>query len=85
MGARGYVPGHVGVSADLGPLAGRMLVALEAAQGAGGDLRGKQSAAILVVKGASSGQPWADRLVDLHIEDSPQPLTELRRLLKLNG
>ena len=67
-----------------GPLAGRMLVALEAAQGAGGDLRGKQSAAILVVKGKSSGQPWVDRLVDLHIEDSPQPLAELRRLLKLN-
>ena len=67
-----------------GPLAGRMLVALEAAQGAGGDLRGKQSAAILVVRGASSGQPWADRLVDLHVEDSPQPLVELRRLLKLN-
>ncbi len=68
-----------------GPLAGRMLVALEAAQQAGGDLRGKQSAAILVVKGASSGQPRADRLVDLHIEDSPQPLVELRRLLKLNN
>jgi len=67
-----------------GPLAGRMLVALEAAQEAGGDLRGKQSAAILVVKGTSSGQPWADRLVDLHVEDSPQPLVELRRLLKLN-
>ncbi|MGB5441558.1 MAG: tetratricopeptide repeat protein, partial [Gammaproteobacteria bacterium] len=44
-----------------------------------------QSAAILVVKGASSGQPWADRLVDLHIEDSLQPLVELRRLLKLNN
>jgi uncharacterized Ntn-hydrolase superfamily protein len=67
-----------------GPLAGRMLVALEAAQEAGGDLRGSQSAAILVVKGTSSGQPWVDRLVDLHVEDSPQPLLELRRLLKLN-
>ena len=67
-----------------GPLAVRMLVALEAAQEAGGDLRGKQSAAILVVKGSSSGQPWVDRLVDLHIEDSPQPLVELHRLLKLN-
>lgn len=67
-----------------GPLAGRMLAALEAAQEAGGDLRGKQSAAILVVKGTPSGQPWVDRLVDLHVEDSPQPLIELRRLLKLN-
>ena len=68
-----------------GALAERMLVALEAAQDTGGDLRGKQSAAILVVKGKSSGQPWVDRLVDLHIEDSPQPLLELRRLLKLNN
>jgi len=67
-----------------GPLAERMLAALEAAQEVGGDLRGKQSAAVLVVKGVSSGQPWVDRLVDLHIEDSPQPLVELRRLLKLN-
>ena len=67
-----------------GPLAERMLVALFAAQAAGGDLRGKQSAAILVVKGKTSGRPWIDRLVDLHIEDSPQPLIELRRLLKLN-
>ena len=67
-----------------GPLAERMLVALFAAQAAGGDLRGKQSAAILVVKGKSSGRPWVDRLVDLHIEDSPQPLVEMRRLLKLN-
>ena len=67
-----------------GPLAERMLMALFAAQAAGGDLRGKQSAAIVVVKGKSSDQPWVDRLVDLHIEDSPQPLLELRRLLKLN-
>jgi len=49
-----------------GSLAERMLAALFAAQAAGGDLRGKQSAAILVVKGKSSGQPWVDRLVDLH-------------------
>ena len=67
-----------------GSLAERMLVALEVAEAVGGDLRGKQSAAILVVKGKSSGQPWVDRVVDLHIEDSPQPLIELRRLLKLN-
>ena len=67
-----------------GSLAERMLTALEMAEAVGGDLRGKQSAAILVVKAKSSGQPWVDRLVDLHIEDSPQPLIELRRLLKLN-
>jgi uncharacterized Ntn-hydrolase superfamily protein len=67
-----------------GPLAARLLAALEAAQAAGGDLRGKQSAAILVVSGSASGRPWEDRLVDLHVEDNPQPLQELRRLLVLN-
>ena len=67
-----------------GPLAGRLLAALEAAQAVGGDLRGKQSAAILVVSGTASGRPWEDRLVDLHVEDNPQPLQELRRLLRLN-
>jgi len=67
-----------------GPLAERMMSALEAAQSAGGDLRGKQSAAILVVSGKASSRPWEDRLVDLHIEDHPQPLKELRRLLTLN-
>jgi uncharacterized Ntn-hydrolase superfamily protein len=67
-----------------GTLAERMLTALEAAQSAGGDLRGKQSAAILVVSGKASSRPWEDRLVDLHIEDHSQPLRELRRLLTLN-
>ena len=67
-----------------GPLAERMLTALEAAQSVGGDLRGMQSAAILVVSGKASGRPWEDRLVDLHVEDSPQPLKELQRLLTLN-
>jgi len=67
-----------------GTLAERMLAALEAAQAVGGDLRGKQSAAILVVSGAAGGRAWEGRLVDLHIEDNPQPLRELRRLLMLN-
>lgn len=67
-----------------GPLAARLLTALEAAQETGGDLRGKQSAAILVVSGTTSGRPWEDRLVDLHVEDNPQPLKELKRLLVLN-
>ena len=67
-----------------GSLAERMLTALEAAQATGGDLRGKQSAAILVVSGKASGRSWQDRLVDLHVEDNPQPLAELRRLLTLN-
>jgi uncharacterized Ntn-hydrolase superfamily protein len=67
-----------------GPLAERMLAALDAAQGAGGDIRGKQSAAILIVKGTSSGRPWADRLMDLRVEDHPDPLAELRRLVRLH-
>jgi uncharacterized Ntn-hydrolase superfamily protein len=52
-----------------GPLAERMLAALEAAQAAGGDIRGKQSAAILVVAARASEQPWEDRQIDLRIED----------------
>jgi uncharacterized Ntn-hydrolase superfamily protein len=64
-----------------GDLAERMLVALDAAQAEGGDIRGVQSAAILVVKGQSSGRPWADRVFDLRVEDHPEPLKELRRLV----
>ncbi len=66
-----------------GPLAERLLAALEAAEAAGGDIRGRQSAALLVVKGEASGQPWNDRLVDLRVEDHPEPLGELGRLLRL--
>ena len=64
-----------------GPLAERMLAALEAAQAEGGDLRGKQSAALLVVEPTNTGQPWLDRQVDIQIADSPDPLGELRRQL----
>ena len=67
-----------------GPLAERMITALEAAQNAGGDIRGKQSAAILVVKGKSTGKVWKDRLIDLRVEDSPKPIVELKRLLKVH-
>jgi uncharacterized Ntn-hydrolase superfamily protein len=66
-----------------GDLAERLLQTLDAAQKAGGDIRGRQSAAILVVKAQSSGKPWADRLFDLRVEDSPEPLAELRRLVRL--
>lgn len=66
------------------PLAERMLVALEAAQEAGGDIRGKQSAALLVVSARSTGQPWVDRKVDLRIDDHPTPIKELGRLLKVH-
>jgi uncharacterized Ntn-hydrolase superfamily protein len=64
-----------------GDLADRLLAALEAAQAEGGDIRGQQSAAILVVPGASKGAPWRERKVDLRIEDHPEPIVELRRLL----
>ena len=64
-----------------GDLAERMLAALEAAQAVGGDIRGQQSAAILVVPGTPSGRPWADRIFDLRVEDHPRPLEEMRRLL----
>lgn len=66
-----------------GDLADRMMAALEAAQEVGGDIRGKQSAAMIVVKTQSSGKPWADRAVDLRVEDHPEPLRELRRLLNV--
>ena len=66
-----------------GDLTERMLAALDAAQAAGGDIRGKQSAAIVVVKAQSTGKPWADRVFDLRVEDSPDPLKELRRLVRL--
>jgi uncharacterized Ntn-hydrolase superfamily protein len=66
-----------------GDLADRMLAALRAAQAEGGDIRGQQSAAILIVKGKPSGQPWNDRLFDLRVEDNPDPLKELGRLIQL--
>jgi uncharacterized Ntn-hydrolase superfamily protein len=66
-----------------GDLADRMMAALEAAQAAGGDIRGKQSAALIVVTGKPTGRPWADRVFDLRVDDSPEPLKELRRLLTL--
>ncbi len=67
-----------------GDLADRMLAALEAAQSVGGDIRGKQSAAILIVKGESTGQPWADTVMELRIEDHPAPVQELKRLVRVH-
>jgi len=66
-----------------GDLAERMLAALDAAQAAGGDIRGRQSAAIIVVKAKSSGRPWEDRIFDLRVDDAEQPIQELRRLVAL--
>lgn len=66
-----------------GDLAERMLAALDAAQAAGGDIRGRQSAALIVVTGKPTGQAWKDRTFDLRVDDSPEPLQELRRLVRL--
>jgi uncharacterized Ntn-hydrolase superfamily protein len=66
-----------------GDLAERMLRSLEAAQAAGGDIRGRQSAAIVIVKGKASGRPWNDRIMELRVEDHPDPIAELRRLVTL--
>lgn len=66
-----------------GDLAERLLGALEAAERAGGDIRGRQSAAIVVVNAKSTGKAWIDRRFDLRVEDHPRPVEELRRLVNL--
>lgn len=66
-----------------GDLAERLLSALEAGQAVGGDIRGRQSAAIIIVKAKSSGKPWADKIFDLRVDDAAEPIKELRRLVAL--
>jgi uncharacterized Ntn-hydrolase superfamily protein len=66
-----------------GPLAERLIETLRAAQERGGDLRGKQSAAILVVRLEPTGEIWKDRLIELRVEDHENPLQELERLLRV--
>lgn len=68
-----------------GDLAERMMSALEAAQKEGGDIRGKQSAAMIVVKKESTGKIWDDEILNLKIADSPDPLKEMRRLLNVHS
>ncbi len=65
------------------PLAERMVAALQAAQRAGGDIRGQQSAALIVVKGKAGGKPWEDRKIDLRVEDSPRAVAEMARTLRV--
>src|SRR5690606_34276535 len=67
-----------------GPLAQRLLVALEAGQRAGGDRRGQQSAALLVVTPGGGYAGFNDRLVDLRVDDHPTPIDELRRLYEVH-
>ena len=64
-------------SGDLGE---RLMAALEAGEGEGGDIRGKQSAALLVVSGDRNQPAWGGRVFDLRVEDHSEPLVELRRL-----
>lgn len=66
-----------------GDLAERMLAALFAAQEAGGDIRGKQSAALLVVDSQKTKKPWEHVLFNIRVDDHPEPLKELQRLIKI--
>ena len=67
-----------------GDLADRMMAALTAAEAKGGDIRGKQSAAMLIVTGEPTGIPWKDKILDLRIDDHPEPLLELQRLIRVH-
>ena len=66
-----------------GDLADRMLAALDAAQAVGGDIRGRQSAALIVVEGKRQNSSWQGRVFDLRVDDAAEPLKELRRLVAL--
>jgi uncharacterized Ntn-hydrolase superfamily protein len=67
-----------------GELIDKLMAALEAAEKEGGDIRGKQSAAIVVVSGEPTGIDWKDKLFDLRIEDHPEPIMEMRRLIRVS-
>ena len=67
-----------------GDLADKMMATLDAAEAEGGDIRGKQSAAMLIVTGEPTGVPWKDTVLDLRVEDHTKPLEELRRLIRIN-
>jgi uncharacterized Ntn-hydrolase superfamily protein len=64
-----------------GPLAQRLLSALQAAEEAGGDFRGRRSAAIMVIRATTTGRPWHDTVVDLRVDDSTDPVAALADLL----
>ena len=66
-----------------GELPERLLAALTAAQAEGGDIRGMQSAAMLVVEAEPTGSEWSDRVIDLRVEDHTSPVEELARVLRL--
>jgi uncharacterized Ntn-hydrolase superfamily protein len=66
------------------PLAERLVAALVAAENEGGDIRGRQSAAIKIVRAASGDDPWNDIVLDLRVDDHPDPNTELARLVRMH-
>jgi uncharacterized Ntn-hydrolase superfamily protein len=66
-----------------GPLAERLLAALDAAQAAGGDARGMQSGALVIVSPLAGSGGFSDRVVDIRVDDHRAPLVELRRLLNM--
>ena len=67
-----------------GDLAEKMMAALEAAETEGGDIRGKQSAAMLIVSGNPTGIPWKDVVMDIRVDDHAEPLKELKRLIRVH-
>ena len=67
-----------------GDLAEKMMAALEAAEAEGGDIRGKQSAAMLIVSGEPTGIPWKDVVMDIRVDDHAEPLKELKRLIRIH-
>jgi uncharacterized Ntn-hydrolase superfamily protein len=67
-----------------GPLAERVLAALDAAEAAGGDARGRLSASLVIVAAEAGPRPWSNRLVDVRVDEHPAPLVELRRLVELS-
>jgi uncharacterized Ntn-hydrolase superfamily protein len=85
LASRSVVPSlREGFAETRGDLASRLVAALRAGQDAGGDLRGRQSAALLVVAGErDDAAPWEGVLVDLRVDDAPDPVAELERLLRL--
>lgn len=64
------------------PFPERLLATLQAAESAGGDIREKQSAALLIVKGKNTAEPWNEVVLDIRVDDHPEPLKEMERLIK---
>ncbi|SDS63534.1 Uncharacterized conserved protein, Ntn-hydrolase superfamily [Formosa sp. Hel1_31_208] len=67
-----------------GTLSERIIAALKAAEAEKGDIRGRQSAAILIVKGTATGNSWEDTIMDLRVEDHENPISELERLVNIH-